>query len=108
MNIFNLRQRLIRIIAASALLAPSMLAGEEKVFITEFMALANHRKAIRGELAAYGRRYLEGQYEALLAAERDGRIDLGDVPARGLLIFVLHLAHGLMVADYANGNSISD
>src|SRR5438876_2062869 len=38
MNIFNLRQRLIRIIAASALLAPSMLAGEEKVFITEFMA----------------------------------------------------------------------
>jgi AcrR family transcriptional regulator len=73
-------------------------------FITEFMALANHRKVIGGELAEYGRRYLECQHAALKAAEADGRINFGDVPPEAVLVFVLHVAHGLMV-DRAIGMS---
>jgi TetR/AcrR family transcriptional regulator len=65
-------------------------------FTSEFMALANHREAVRREVVAYHRRYLEVQHEALSAAQRDGRLDLGDVPLRGLLVLALHLASGLL------------
>jgi TetR/AcrR family transcriptional regulator len=34
-------------------------------FITEFVALANHRKAIRSEIADYARRFREAQLEAV-------------------------------------------
>jgi len=37
-------------------------------FITEFVALANHRKAIRGEIARYAERFRAAQLDALTAA----------------------------------------
>jgi AcrR family transcriptional regulator len=49
------------------------------VFTIEFAALANHRKAIRAELAAYAERYRSAQLEALsrvLAAERISEIGM--------------------------------
>jgi AcrR family transcriptional regulator len=64
-------------------------------FTTEFMALANHRKAIRGELATYIDRFRDAQIQAIEAAERDGRIDLGGMPAAALVATLANAARGL-------------
>jgi AcrR family transcriptional regulator len=48
-------------------------------FLTEFIALANHRKSIRGELAAVAERFRETEIAAIERAVADGRIDLGGV-----------------------------
>lgn len=37
-------------------------------FVTEFVALANHRKAIRGEISRYAERFRAAQIDALTAA----------------------------------------
>ena len=47
------------------------------VFLTEFMGLANHRKSIRREIAAYAERFREIELAAIEQAVADGRIDLG-------------------------------
>ncbi len=48
--------------------------------LLEFMALANHRKEIRNELAAYGERFREGQLSALTFVLRARGIDPAAVP----------------------------
>lgn len=64
-------------------------------FTTEFMALANHRKTIRGALAAYIDQFRDAQTEALEAAERDGRVDLGGMSAAGIVATMANAARGL-------------
>jgi len=46
-------------------------------FLAELMALANHRKSIRGEIAAYAERFREIELAVLEQAVADGRTDLG-------------------------------
>jgi AcrR family transcriptional regulator len=58
----------------------------------EFMALANHRKAIRSEIAAYAERFREAQVAALAAAEAAG---LGDADAAGVVALLTNAARGL-------------
>ncbi|WP_216893047.1 TetR/AcrR family transcriptional regulator [Nocardia alni] len=48
--------------------------------LLEFMALANHRKEIRNELAAYSERFREGQLSALTFVLRARGVDLDTVP----------------------------
>lgn len=74
-------------------------------FTTEFMALANHRKAIRGELAAYIDRFRGAQIEALEAAERDGRVDLGGMSAAGLVATLANAARGLAMETRLGSDS---
>jgi AcrR family transcriptional regulator len=49
-------------------------------FITEFAALANHRKSIRAEIARYAERYRAVQLAALTTALADAGIDEADLP----------------------------
>jgi AcrR family transcriptional regulator len=49
-------------------------------FTTEFAALANHRKAIRAEVAAYAERFRAAQIEAFTAALADAGVDPGVLP----------------------------
>jgi AcrR family transcriptional regulator len=64
-------------------------------FIAEFMALANHRKSIRAEIAAHVDRFRQAQIEAVTDAVRDGRLDLGDVPVPALVVLLTNAAHSL-------------
>jgi AcrR family transcriptional regulator len=74
-------------------------------FTTEFMALANHRKAIRGELAAYIDRFRDAQIKLLEAAERDGRIDLGGMSAAALVATLANAARGLAMEKRLGSDS---
>jgi AcrR family transcriptional regulator len=74
-------------------------------FTTEFMALANHRKEIRGELAAYIDRFRDAQIRALEAAERDGRVDLGGMSAAALVATLANAGRGLAMEKRLGSDS---
>jgi hypothetical protein len=57
------------------------------------MALANHRKAIRSEIADYAGRFRAAQVVALDAARE--RLDLGDAAAEGVVALLTNAARGL-------------
>jgi AcrR family transcriptional regulator len=63
-------------------------------FTIEFMALANHRKSIRSEIATYAARFREAQVEAIAAAVGDG-LDLGDAEPRAVAALLNQVARGL-------------
>jgi AcrR family transcriptional regulator len=65
-------------------------------FLTEFIALANHRKSIQGELAAYAERFREIQLAALTAAVDEGRIDLGGMAPAAVLVLLSTASRGLV------------
>ncbi|MER6523849.1 TetR/AcrR family transcriptional regulator [Streptomyces sp. NPDC001508] len=65
--------------------------------ITEFMALANHRKAIHAELAAHAERYRRAQEEIIVRKAAEGRLSLPDVPPVALLVVTTALARVLVM-----------
>jgi len=72
-------------------------------FTTEFVALANHRKAIRAEIARYAERYRATQLDALTVALRAHGLDEVVPPIAALLLMtglsqVMALEHVLGVA----------
>jgi AcrR family transcriptional regulator len=74
------------------------------VFSIEFAALANHRKAIRAEIAAYAERFRAAQLEAIAAALASAGISPDQLPPIVALLLmtgltqVLALEHALGVA----------
>ncbi len=68
-------------------------------FTMELAALANHRKAIRAELATYAERFRALQAEAL--REMFGRVDsgVGEVAPESLAFFMTALAQMLVMED---------
>ena len=60
------------------------------------MALANHRKSIRGEIAAYAECFRAIELEALERAVADGRVDLGGLPPAAVLVLLSTSSHGLV------------
>jgi AcrR family transcriptional regulator len=65
-------------------------------FLTEFIGLANHRKSIRKEIAAYAERFREIELAAIDAAVADGRIDLGGFSPEGILVLLSTSSRGLV------------
>jgi TetR/AcrR family transcriptional regulator len=61
-------------------------------FTTEFVALANHRKAIRAEIARYAERYRAVQLEALSAALAAAGIDEDQLPPIAALLLMTGLS----------------
>lgn len=67
------------------------------VFTTEFVALANHRKVIRAEIAAWSERVREARVEALSAAlERHG-VDRDAYPPAALAVLLTSAAQVLVM-----------
>ena len=65
--------------------------------IMEFMALANHRKAIRAQIAEHAERYRQAQLDALTRRAAEGGLgDLG-MPPLALLVLNSALSRTLMV-----------
>jgi AcrR family transcriptional regulator len=65
-------------------------------FLTEFIGLANHRKSIRKELAAYAERFRAIELTAIEEAVADGRIDLGGFSPAGILVLLSTSSRGLV------------
>jgi AcrR family transcriptional regulator len=70
--------------------------------LTEFMALANHRKSIRAEIAEYAERFRRQQAD-LLASRLDdggtGGIDPEEVPPLAVLVLMSTVSRGLVLED---------
>ena len=64
-------------------------------FIIEFVALANHRKAIRSEIAAYAERFRAAQLEAVTAALAAGGISPEQLPPVAALLVMTGLSQVL-------------
>jgi AcrR family transcriptional regulator len=61
-------------------------------FMIEFVALANHRKAIRAEIAAYAERWRATQLDALTAALAVAGVDPDQLPPAAALLLMTGLA----------------
>lgn len=64
-------------------------------FTAEFVALANHRKAIRDEIARYAERFRAAQLDALTAALAEAGVDEQRFPPVALLMLMTGLSQVL-------------
>jgi AcrR family transcriptional regulator len=62
---------------------------------TEFMALANHRKAIRAELKTYAERVRDIETAAVTVALRGRGIDLDTYPAMAISMLIAQIARSM-------------
>ncbi|MBL7494952.1 TetR/AcrR family transcriptional regulator [Frankia sp. CNm7] len=67
--------------------------------LSEFQALANHRKAIRAEIADYGERFRAMQIKALTDILGDAGVNLDGVPAAALAFIITAVAQLLITED---------
>jgi AcrR family transcriptional regulator len=70
----------------------------------EFMGLANHRKALRAEIALYAERFREQQVEAITAALRRYGYEVSDVPPVVWAVFATSVSR-ILVMEQALGMS---
>jgi AcrR family transcriptional regulator len=70
----------------------------------EFMGLANHRKALRAEIALYAERFREQQVEAITAALRRYGYEVSDVPPVVWAVFATSVSQ-VLVMEQALGMS---
>lgn len=69
------------------------------VLLTEFMALANHRKSIREELAAAADEFRRVEVDALAARLAEHGIDPGEVPPEVVLVLMSSLARSVVTEE---------
>ncbi len=65
--------------------------------LTEFMALANHRKVIKAELADYAERFRTEQLKELEAALSERGLDAGEIPPVTLLVLIAGMSRALVL-----------
>jgi AcrR family transcriptional regulator len=65
----------------------------------EFLALGNHRKVIRAEIAAYSRRFRRAQLEAVSKALADHDVDPEVWPAVAVVLMVDFMSRSLMIEE---------
>jgi AcrR family transcriptional regulator len=69
------------------------------IFSIEFVALANHRKAIRAEIAGYAERFRAAQLKALSSAFDSNGITAEQIPPIAALLLMTGLAQVLTLDD---------
>jgi AcrR family transcriptional regulator len=67
--------------------------------VMEFIALANHRKAIKREIAAYSRKHRRMQLRRLTRVLEDYGVDVKRWPAAALLLLMAGTARFLLLED---------
>lgn len=70
--------------------------------VTEFMALANHRKAIRAEIVAHAEMYRKAQIESLVRAAAENPRSVPDVSPAALVVLTTAVSH-VMLMEAAMG-----
>jgi len=68
-------------------------------FLMEFMALANHRKTIRSEIADYAERFRQLQLEALAPVLEQYGLDTTDVPPVAVLVLIAGLGRAVVMEE---------
>lgn len=74
------------------------------VLMTEFIALANHRKSIRAEIARYAERFRAAEIEALSAVMQQRGISRDTYPPAGMAVLLASLSR-VLVMEQALGVS---
>jgi AcrR family transcriptional regulator len=67
--------------------------------LTEFMALANHRKSIRAEIAEYAERFRRQQADLLASRLQDYGFDAEEIPPPAVLVLMSTVAGGIVLED---------
>ena len=73
--------------------------ASSNAIVMEFIALANHRKAIKKEIAAYSRKHSRLQIERLTTVLEGYGVDLERWPAGALLVLVTGTARFLLLEE---------
>jgi AcrR family transcriptional regulator len=79
----------------------TIIEPKDTRLLLEFMGLANHRKEIRAEIAAWSQRWREQQITALNFIFREHDVDTDEFPPAAIAVFIasigrtLILEHGL-------------
>lgn len=68
-------------------------------FLVEFMALANHRKAIKAEIAAYAERFRREQVDALASILEKYGVDPEEFPPDAALVLVTAISRILAMEE---------
>jgi hypothetical protein len=73
--------------------------GSSNALMMEFVALANHRKEIRDEIAVYSNRYRAVQLDAVSAALEAYGLDSDEYPAVVVVLFLVAVSRFLQMED---------
>lgn len=75
----------------------TLIEPKDTRLLLEFMGLANHRKAIRAEIAAWSDRWREMQITALNFIVREHDLDTGDFPPAGIAVVIAAVGRMLIL-----------
>lgn len=77
----------------------TLIEPKDTRLLLEFMGLANHRKAIRAELAAWFVRWRDTQITALNSIVREHDMDAGEFPPAGIAVILAAIGRMLILED---------
>ncbi|MEM6106230.1 TetR family transcriptional regulator [Mycobacterium sp. 050272] len=75
----------------------TLIAPKDTRLLLEFMGLANHRKEIRAEIAAWSERWREQQITALNFIIRQHGIDTDEFPPAAIAVFITSIGRTLIL-----------
>src|ERR1700722_21015818 len=75
----------------------TLIAPKDTRLLLEFMGLANHRKEIRAEIAAWSERWREQQIPALNFIAREHDLDPDDFPPAALAVVIAAIGRTLIL-----------
>ncbi|MEZ0354438.1 TetR/AcrR family transcriptional regulator [Mycobacterium sp. pR1184] len=77
----------------------TLIAPKDTRLLLEFMGLANHRKEIRAEIAAWSERWREQQITALNFIIRQHDIDTDEFPPAAIAVFIASIGRTLILEE---------
>ncbi|CPR10961.1 TetR family transcriptional regulator [Mycobacterium bohemicum DSM 44277] len=75
----------------------TLIEPKDARLLMEFMGLANHRKAIRAEIAQWSERWREAQISALKSIQSDTDLSSNDFPAAGIAVIIAAIGRTLIL-----------
>ncbi len=77
----------------------TLIEPKDARLLQEFMGLANHRKDIRSEIAAWSERWRDLQISAVDSVVRGNQLDTGDFPPAGIAVIIAAIGRTLILED---------
>lgn len=86
----------------------TLIEPKDARLLLEFMGLANHRKEIRAEIAAWQERWREMQIAALQSVRRGSGLDTTDFPPAGIAVVIAAIGRTLILEQTLGATSGHD
>ena len=90
--------------SAPARVLATLIEPKDARLFMEFMGLANHRKEIRAEIAAWSERWREEQISALKSIVREYGSDSDEFPPAGLAVVIAAIGRTLILEQGLGSN----